>query len=515
MTDFSYIADELAGVLDDPIEFTKRLQIKMPNGTYIPFGSVMTEEQEMIIRTVVDPDVKRIAIVKARQMGITTAVRAACFWATYVSPDSTKCAIAGPIKETADEIIEMDRTYFHELPKPLQRVCKEKAGELSFPTTNSYIRTFSADNRSHLRGYTFLYSHLTEFAFYRKPQDFLASVEAATAFGTIIIESTPNHYNDALHQILLEAEYNPHGWTTIFLPWSSYHRYREEVPDGFEPTEEERMLLEEHSLDMEQIVWRRNKISKYSGDVARFRREYPLTVEEAYSLSEDNYFTAQHFQYTQKIEIPKGKEVIVLDDYDPRDTYVMGVDIAGGVGQDYSVACIVSRMTNSPVAIIASNQLSVHDFCRASANLATQYKCRIVYEENNHGAGYKEVLHHIGYNNNLGFKTTARSKLALYATLREHLESGLIAYLDELTYTEMHSLIKDPKGNAPAHPEGAHDDRVIAYAIALHHIKDLPMPETDWDKTLAKIRNRNRRERTALPGKHQFKPRLKQRRRRR
>ena len=514
---FEYSYEDLAEVLDDPVEFCKRLSIKLTDGSYVPFGDVMTEEQIRIIRTVTDPNITRIAIAKARQMGITTAVRAACFWATYTSPDSSICGIAGPIKETADEIIEMDRTFYRELPKPFQRVCKERAGELSFPTTRSKIRTFSSDNRGGLRGWTFSYNHLTEYAFYRKPQDFLASVEANTADGTIILESTPNHWDDALHQIVKKKDYEEDediGWEVIFLSWATYPKYRIDTPEDFVMTPREAELSDKHDLSPEQVYWRRSKIASFNGDEKRFRREYPLTLEEAYSLSDDNYFGNQHFEHLGKIEIEKAT-VLKLVDFDRDDSYVMGVDVAGGQGQDYSCGTIIARSTNSPVAFVYSNKLSVSDFAQACMNLASLYRgCVIAFEGNNHGAGFKEVLNSYRFTNYTEWTTTTKSKLQLYAVLREHLEQNMIAYLDKLTYNEMRSLVRDEKGLAPKHPDGLHDDRVIAYAIALYHIKDLPMPMSDWDKTLYKLRQRDKVMTPKPAAKPHNPPRLRHKRRR-
>ena len=183
----------------------------------------------------------------------------------------------------------------------------------------------------------------------------------------------------------------------------------------------------------------------------------------------------------------------------------MGVDIAGGGGGDYSVGMVLSRLTSSPVAVVNSNTTSVNDFAQACMNLAQRYKAQIAFEENNHGHAFKEILHQYNWTNYRAFKTTAKSKITIYELLKTYLEEGMVNYLDDKTFNEMRMLVRSLKGLAPSAPDGYYDDRCMAYAIALYHLKDVRMPLPDYDKWMQETTTQSKRggESTSNPLKRQ------------
>lgn len=492
-------------VLADPIEFISRLKIRDKKGKYKVFGKLLTKEQIEIIQAITDPEIDRIAIVKARQLGITTACRAALFWETYTNNRSVTTALCSNKLGSATELLKIDKRFLNNLPKPLKRKCQERVDRLVFPSTDSTILAVSAQGDGHNRGFTFNHAHASEFAFYDHPEEFLASLIASTNEGKIILESTANHYGDALHNIARQNHYDER-WKVIFLPWTSFPQYATALPKGgieWDPIEKQ--LQELHGLTDRQLYWRRRKIGEIK-DERLFRREYPLTIDEAYSLSEDNYFAEEHFKHLDIIDI--GNDVVqVLTERETSDLYVCGVDLAAGVGGDYSVATVVSKLTGAPVAILSSNKMSIHDFTIATMNLAKRFDALIAFEDNHGGGQFKEILNNNSWRNWKSFTTTAKSKMMLYDCLRTHLEENLIAYLDNATYAEMRNLVKNPKGLAPKHPPGSHDDRVIAYALALYHLKDLRMPSSDYDKWVkqVKLHNTTTRPRQSLMRQHPLK----------
>jgi hypothetical protein len=477
-------------VLSDPVEFISRLRIKDKKGKYKTFGNVLTDEQIQIIKAITDPEIDRIAIVKARQLGITTACRAALFWETYTSNRSINSALCSNKLGSATELLKIDKRFLNNLPKPLRRTCSERVDRMVFPSTDSTILAVSAQGDGHNRGFTFNHAHASEFAFYDHPEEFLASLIASTNDGKIILESTANHYGDALHNIARTNHYDER-WKVIFLPWTSFPQYSLKLPKGgIEWDAGELKLMEDFSLTPEQVYWRRRKIGEIK-DERLFRREFPLTIEEAYSLSEENYFAEEHFQHLDIVEIGNSP-IQVITERETSDIYVCGVDLAAGVGGDYSVATVVSKLTSAPVAVLSSNKMSIHDFTIATMNLAKRFNAQIVFENNHGGGQFQEILNNNSWRNYKSFTTTAKSKMMLYDCLRTYLEENLIAYLDQPTYAEMRNLVKDPKGLAPKHPPGSHDDRVISYALALYHLQGVSTPRTDYDKWMEQVKREQR-----------------------
>jgi hypothetical protein len=493
LTSKRYSLDE---ILSDPVLFIARLWIKDKEGNLIQFGEVMTPEQITVIKAL--HKYNRVAIVKARQMGITTVVRAYCFWEAYTSHRTINSVVVSNKQGSANEILRIDKRFYSSLPDPLKRPSQINRHRINFNSTDTSIIAMSAQSDASDRGYTLNTVHATEFAFYDDPENWLASTLASVNKGKLILESTANHFGDALHKIAT----NPEGWHVVFLPWSSFPSYRHTLQWGknkFVVTDDEQSIMDKFGLDKNQISWRRKKIAEIK-DERLFKREYPLSIEEAYAMASDNYFYDDHFEEVQKIKI-NDNTIEVISPHSTKDNYVMGVDIAGGEGGDYSVGIVLSRLTSAPVAIVNSNMMSVNDFAQACMNLAQKYKAQIAFEENNHGHAFKEVLHQYSWTNYRAFKTTARSKITIYELLKTYLEERMINYLDEKTYNEMRMLIRSDKGLAPSAPDGYHDDRCMAYAIGLYHLKDTRMPLPDYDRWMSEVTSpvSNRPDPTANP----------------
>jgi hypothetical protein len=106
------------------------------------------------------------------------------------------------------------------------------------------------------------------------------------------------------------------------------------VPDEFNMTAEEKGLAELHGLDRDQICWRRRKIGELRSEDL-FKREYPLTPEEAFMASSfDSSITSDLVLRARK------------EDIEPYGPLIVGVDPAGKGADSSAIAwrrghCIV------------------------------------------------------------------------------------------------------------------------------------------------------------------------------
>ena len=73
----------------------------------------------------------------------------------------------------------------------------------------------------------------------------------------------------------------------IFIPWFWQREYRRKILPDFKMDSEEEKLAGLYRLDSEQIYWRRLKIAELR-DPILFMREYPNSVEEAFTVSTDS-----------------------------------------------------------------------------------------------------------------------------------------------------------------------------------------------------------------------------------
>ena len=457
-------------VFADPVEFISRLTIKSKTGKLVRFGDVITSEQIELIRKLQSH--KKVIIIKARQLGVSTLVRAFAFWQAYTSRDPINSAVVSNKEKSSFNLLDIDKRFYQKLPKFLQRkISLESKSQIQFASNGTNLLAMTAKADSQDRGYTLNLAHLSEFAFYSNADTYLASLLASINDGQVVIESTPNYYGDALHE-LIRGSYYDNRWEVVFMPWSSFPEYRSD--ELVEPTEEEEELMERHSLDIQQISWRRHKIAEMKSEFL-FRREYPLTIEEAWTLTDSCFFTTEELEDIQTLPY-RGGEVQFAPPVSGL-TYCIGVDPASGVGADYSVATVISKLDNAVVAKISSNTRSINAFALDVINLAKKYNNAFIhFEENNHGHAFREVLNANGYIQYKPFTTTAKSKIALYDQLRVWIGEGMITYLDSLCLAELRMLQSSNKGLAPSHPEGAHDDQVISLALAIDGLKFVKEP---------------------------------------
>ena len=471
-------------ILTDPVEFISRLTIKNKSGKLVRFGEVITQEQIDLIRTLQKN--KRVIVVKARQLGISTVVRAFCFWEAFTSRDPFNSAVVSNKEKSAFNLLDIDRRFYQKLPKSLQRrIGVDTKSQFQFASngTNLLAMTVKADSQD--RGWTLNTAHLSEFAFYDNAEVYLASLIASVNEGRIIIESTPNYYGDALHELIKESTYGK-KWEVVFMPWSSFPGYRSK--DLVEPTEEELELMEGFDLDLEQISWRRHKIDEMKSETL-FRKEYPLTINDAWTLDDKTYFAHKDLESINSLPYNGGYEVFVPPVYG--QTYAIGVDPAGGIGGDYSVATVLNKIDNSICAKICYNTKSINQFALQVIDLAKYYNnAMILFEENNHGHGFKEVLHANRYPHYTPWTTSMKSKIALYDQLKSWITEGMIDYLDEITLLELRMLQNSETGLAPKHPQGAHDDNVISFALAIECLKHVKYPEDPHSALWRRIANK-------------------------
>ncbi len=477
---------DINDIIQDPIEFTKRLKIRMKDGRLDFLGNHILQEQIDIINALHSN--QRIAIIKSRQLGISTIIRAYAFHQAYTSNIYLNSAVISNKARSAMTLLDIDRRFYANLPKGLQQnIITDKANEVGWKSGS--INAFSGSSVDD-RGYTLNFAHLSEFAYFDNASDTLASTIASVNNGKVIVESTPNYYGDHLHKIALDSMYND-SWKVIMVPWSVFPEYSKEIPKGTQLDKEEEFLMYKYGLTKEQVFWRRCKIEEIK-DIAKFKREYPLDLEEAYSLSEKNYFSTDTLSMITPI--PIGSDVyneFAVPGYAHK--YVVGVDPAGGTGGDYSVARVMDVTTLETVAIYASNTISISNFSEIIVKMASKYmKALVVFESNNHGAGIKQKLDSLGYFNYQAFLTTAKSKLQLYDTLRTYIEEQLLTSVDAITYQELRGLIKND-ALAPTHANGQHDDRVISLALCLQGLKSVPKPPSPFERLLHQSNMQNKK----------------------
>ena len=463
--------------LKNPKLFIPNLKIRNKEGNIIPFKDVITQEQKNIINIFQSHD--RIAVIKARQLGASTIFRALFFHLGFTSRRSLQLGVFSNKARSANALLDIDKRFYNTLPSELQREASIKRNEITFESTQTKLTAFSAQSDSNDRGYSLQGAHLSEFAFYENADETLASVIASTNKSKVVIESTPNYYGDALHKIAMDAQYNK-SWKVIVAPWYNFPQYAARLPrGGYELTREEEILFEEGTLDKRQILWRRQKIEELKS-LALFNREYPTSLEEAYSLGSNSFLSDTGLKTIELWDrLNYNNDLKIYSEYDGTNRYAIGFDPAGGCGKDYSVAIVVDKLTLSIAAVLSCNETSIKSFSEQVIQLSQAYKATVLMELNNHGSGVKEVFDSFNFNNYRSFQTNVRSKQGLLDNLKSLIEDGSLGKVDDLTMVELRGLVVNKRGRV-AGASGVHDDRAIALALALSQAAQVRTPESPY-----------------------------------
>ncbi|GAB6177500.1 hypothetical protein JCM16814_23910 [Desulfobaculum senezii] len=229
----------------------------------------------------------RALILKGRQQGCSTYVAARYFWRVTHARGCHALVMAHEM-EAARGLLGMVKRYYDHCPAAVRPVLgHDNSRELQFPRLDSGYRVATAGARGAGRSQTIQYLHGSEVAFWKNAAEHAAGMlqTVPDAEGTeVVLESTANGMGDFFHQEWQRAEAGESPFMAVFIPWFWQPEYRREVPEDFMPTDEEQQYRAAHGLDMEQIVWRRNKIAELR-DAVLFRREYPATAAEAFSFT--------------------------------------------------------------------------------------------------------------------------------------------------------------------------------------------------------------------------------------
>ncbi|AYJ85537.1 hypothetical protein D3Y57_05510 [Sphingomonas paeninsulae] len=444
----------------------------------------------------------RIIILKARQMGLSTAVGGWMYY--WVSQrKAQKALVVTHHADSSKALFDMTRRFFDNSPPGLKPSTKYSSRrELKFDTLDSGYAVATAGGDSVARGDTVTVAHLSELAFWPKSsaKDILNGILQAvpTRKNTaIFVESTANGVSGEFADLWAGAVDGTNGFIPVFLPWYIQDEYREPTPEGFERTLDEQKLAEAHGLDDEQLMFRRRKIAHSGVDL--FKQEYPSTAEEAFLTTGRPVFNSEQINDLLRIApLPVEQRGLIADDYqiDPRgellvyadvspsETYYIGADVAMGVrGGDSSVA----QVLDSHKRQVAVWRGLVHPdhFATVLERLGYRYNtAKIAVESNNHGIltctrlgkdlAYPNFYQEVVYDKiddketvNLGFRTTSKSKPLVIDQLRASIRDGEMTLNDKTTLKELLTYIVTDTGSMEAE-SGCHDDCVVALALANH-----------------------------------------------
>lgn len=234
----------------------------------------------------------RALVLKGRQQGVSTYIGGR-FYHKTTRTFATRTYILTHEQTATDNLFAMVQRYHENCPPELKpKTGASNAKELSFPGLDGGYEVGTAGTKAVGRSKTVQLFHGSEVAFWPNAASHFAGVVQAIPDmpGTeIILESTANGIGGEFHERWQQAEAEIGDYQAIFIPWFWQEEYRRPVPAGFSLDAPEEAYREAHSLDVEQMAWRRNKIAELK-DPLLFMQEYPATAAEAFQMSGHDSF---------------------------------------------------------------------------------------------------------------------------------------------------------------------------------------------------------------------------------
>lgn len=478
----------------------------------------------------------RIAVLKARQIGISTVIEAITFILSIMFNDMHSLIVSHETK-SAQGILEMTKRYWGAwIFSEMHTEQYNGKNQLSWHDTGSNIEVVTAKNVDAGRSSTIHVLHASEVAFWPEPEVLMTGLmQSVPTFGltAVFLESTANGLGNYFHKMCMEAMRGDNDYEFKFYPWHQHPEYtathiprdkrdKYQIIDALD--EEEQWLVRTFDLPVERLVWRRWAIAnKCQGSLDKFHQEYPATAHEAFVSTGRNVFALpsmlRHYEPrtgTRGILMRKGNRVEFVKTENgwitlyakPAADRNWGVYLAGGdpthtTTGDNAVIQVLNRRTLEQVAVYR-NKIDPINFGKHMQLVGAFYNNALLAPEKE-GPGYATVGCIVGDNypnvyqasnvakapghvsDAFGWSTNGSTKhLAISHLIKAFSDPmtsaggqkyGLMIH-DELTLMELRDYVTTEDGRGYENGDGSdYDDGVMALAIALtvHNIEP-PVP---------------------------------------
>ena len=450
--------DEVMKCLEDPKYFIEHyLKIVTIDKGLVPFE--MYDFQRKMVDTFHD---NRFTICKLpRQSGKSTII--VSYLLHYVLfNDNVNVAILANKSSTARDLLGRLQLAYEYLPKWMQQgVLNWNKGSLELENGSRIVA--ASTSSSAVRGSTFNIIFLDEFAYVPNniAEEFFSSVYPTISSGKsskVMIVSTPHGMN-MFYKMWMDAVNKKSTFVPVEVHWS-------EVPGRDE-------------------AWKEQTIKNTSE--SQFQTEF----ECEFLGSVDTLINAQKLKTMAVIDpkrSPGGLDVYELPIKD--HTYVITVDVARGVQNDYS-AFVVIDSTKAPYKIVAkyrNNDIKPIVFPNILKKVADHYnKAYVLIEINDLGQQVADAMQFeleydnmmmvtqrgragqvlgggfSGRGNQLGIRMTKGTKKIGTSNLKSLIESDKLVINDFDIIAELSTFIS--KGKSFEAETGAHDDLVMCLVI--------------------------------------------------
>jgi len=418
--------------------------------------------QKRVLRSLRDN--RFVACMASRQTGKTTMMTIYALWIACFQDDQRILIVANK-EQTAISIFSRVRLAYENLPNYLKPGVIEY-GKTSMKLANGSSIGISTTSSDAGRGESVNVLILDELAFIPNNlvEEFWKSVYPIISSSTkskIFVASTPNGSGNLFHTLYTEAEKGANNWKSEKILWH-------EVPGRDEK-------------------WKQETIKSIGSEEA-FAQEFDCKfLDTGDSFIDEIFFEKLLAKATEPTYVFDDGCYKVWEEPDKDHLYTIGVDVAEGVGQNFSVIQVLD-ITNlqdiKQVAEYASNEISPFEFTTKVRDICYHWGAPpVLIERNNCGSQVVDNLYHqynyrsiVNWSPKVG--QVKYDRLGVYAhtntkykgiTNMRYWVNGIkcVDIRSKPAVVEMKNFVRYPNGSWAAQPGFDYDDRVMAMVWAL------------------------------------------------
>ncbi|MCW4010626.1 MAG: terminase family protein [Candidatus Bathyarchaeota archaeon] len=396
----------------------------------------------------------------ARQTGKSHTISALLLHYALTNPN-TNIGIVGPSWRQTKLVIKHINGFLQKLPK----TAAKKPQKTTVTLTNGSTIEAYPNNPETIRGPTLNIVYADEFNFIPNDQELYDAIlfTLGTTNGKFICTSTPWRSDSIFHKIFHDPAYEEYA--------KSHVTWQQAIePHG--PLKQQILNRIKRQLEGDPDRWKREMEAQWAENQAAYLNQTLITTCIDHTLEYTNFETAA-----------KGE-------------FYTGLDL--GKHQDYSVAATI-KAENGKLQLIHMHRFPLETpYASVIGYIKTltdrwQTIHKILVDSSGVGDYITEDMQNAGLTNTEGVKFTVESKQEMAQHLKQAMtekrlnipyDPQLIAELN----IEQYELTKDGKTKFN-HPQGTHDDRFWALAMAAYATRTEPTPQL-W--VIAKTANQGK-----------------------
>jgi hypothetical protein len=339
---------------------------------------------------------KRTIICASRQIGKSTLMTIVCLWNVIFKKDY-QVAILANKEDQAKEILERIKLAYEELPNWLKAGVSEFTKE-NLRLVNGSKIFVSTTSESGIRGKSVNLLFVDEFAhiaaqiadpFFKSVMPTISSSKSAK----IVLISTPKGAEGKFYEIFRDAEKKKNGWCSVKIHYS-------QVPGR-------------------DAAWVKEQQAAINYDMDAWRQEFEIEFLENGTAAINQAVIDRMKSEAIPAELSfDGGEYFVWKQPEVNHIYTIGVDVAEGVGQDFTVATVldITDLDNiEQTAIFASNKIQPWNFAEKLNQIARSWgRPFLCIERNKEGGQVVDALLNVHNYDNLVTFSMKNDKRGVY-----------------------------------------------------------------------------------------------------